>query len=53
MKKYKQDLKGFRCLTQSFHRAKGSFKNYVDKMRWVGGQKMPIFVHVKVEIGPR
>ena len=23
-----------------------SFKNYVDKMSWVGGQKMPIFVHV-------
>ena len=22
---------------------KGSFKNYVDKMRWTGGQKMPIF----------
>ena len=24
----------------------GSFKNYVDKMRWVGGQKMLLFVHV-------
>ena len=23
-----------------------SFKNYVDKMRWVGGLKMPIFVHI-------
>ena len=26
---------------------KGSFKNYVDKMRWVGGQKMAILVHVQ------
>ena len=27
---------------------KGSFKNYVDKLlRWVGGQKMPILVHVQ------
>ena len=25
----------------------GSFKNYVDKIRWVGGQKMPILVHVQ------
>ena len=25
---------------------RGSFKNYVDKMRWVGGQKMLLFVHV-------
>ena len=24
----------------------GSFKNYVDKMRWVGGQKMPLFVDI-------
>ena len=24
----------------------GPFKNYVDKMRWVGGQKMLLFVHV-------
>ena len=24
---------------------KGSFNNYVDKMRWVGGQKMLLFVH--------
>ena len=24
----------------------GSFKSYVDKMRWVGGQKMLLFVHV-------
>ena len=34
----------------------GSFKNYVDKTRCVGGQKMPVFVHVQgknvhVEIG--
>ena len=33
-----------------------SFKNYVDKMRGVGGQKMPILVHVQgtnvhVEVG--
>ena len=28
------------------HYYKGSFKNYVDKMRWVGGQKMLLFVHV-------
>ena len=25
----------------------GSFNNYVDKMRWVGGLKMPIFVNVQ------
>ena len=25
----------------------GSFENYVDKMRGVGGQKIPIFVHVE------
>ena len=30
-----------------------SFKNYVDKMRWVGGLKMPIFVHVFGEKCPR
>ena len=35
----------------------GSFKNYVDKVRGVDGQKMPIFVHflrlkiVHVEVG--
>ena len=34
----------------------GSFNNYVDKMRWVGGPKMSIFVHfqgkkVHVEVG--
>ena len=30
---------------------RGSFKNYVDKVRWVGGQKMPIlctFLHTTV-----
>ena len=32
---------------------KGSFKNYVDKMRWVGGQKMLLFVHVKGKKCPR
>ena len=36
--------------------AEGSFKNYVDKMRWVGGQKMLLFVefrvkNVQVEVG--
>ena len=43
------------CVSKYKHKFlyRGSFKNYVDKMRWVGGQKMPIFVHVKVEIGPR
>ena len=30
----------------------GSFKNYVDKMEWVGGQKMPIWVHVQGEKCP-
>ena len=29
-----------------FHTDKGSFKNYVDKIRRVGGQKMLLFVHV-------
>ena len=27
-------------------RAKGSFKQYVDKMKWVGGSKITIFLHV-------
>ena len=31
----------------------GSFKKYVDKMRCVGGLKMPIFVHVFGEKYPR
>ena len=31
----------------------GSFKNYVDKIRWVGGQKMLVFVHVKGKECPR
>ena len=31
----------------------GSFKTYVDKMRWVGGLKMPIFVHFLGEKCPR
>ena len=26
----------------------GLFKNYVDKMRWVGGHKILLFVHVEV-----
>ena len=26
---------------------RGSFKNYVNKMRWVGGQIVPVFVHVQ------
>ena len=25
----------------------GSFNNYVDKIRWVGGLKISIFVHVQ------
>ena len=28
----------------------GSFKNDMDKMRRVGGQKMPIVVHIQVEV---
>ena len=37
-------------------RLKGTFNDYVDKKRWVGGPKMPTFVHVwdknvQVEIG--
>ena len=31
----------------------GSFKNYVDKMRWVGGQKMLLFVQVQGKKCPR
>ena len=27
----------------------GSFENNVDKMRWVGGQEMPVFSHFWVE----
>ena len=27
---------------------KGSFKNFVDKVRWVGGQKILLFVHIEV-----
>ena len=26
---------------------KGSFNNYLDKMRWEGGQKLSVFVHVQ------
>ena len=28
---------------------KGSLHNYVDKMRWIGDPKIPIFVHVVIE----
>ena len=43
-------------VTQAEFLRKGSFKNYVDKKRWVGGPKMLIFVHnqgrkVHVEVG--
>ena len=31
----------------------GSFKNYVDKMRRLGGQKMPIIVHIQGKKYPR
>ena len=37
----------------SIHLHKGSFKNYVDKIRWVGGQIMPILVHVQCKKCPR
>ena len=30
----------------------GSFHNYVDKMRWVGGPKVSIFVYVQGEKCP-
>ena len=40
-------------LTFGFLHKKGLFKNYVDKMRWVGGQKMPILVHVQGNKCPR
>ena len=39
--------------SQYYKLFKGSFKNYVDKMRWVGGQKMPILVHVQGYKCPR
>ena len=32
---------------------KGSFINYEDKMRWVGGSKRPIFIQVQGEKCPR
>ena len=28
-------------------RSQGSFINYVDKIKWVGGQKMTLVVHVQ------
>jgi hypothetical protein len=34
-------------LVKFIYTEKGSFKNYVDKMRWVGGQKMLLFVHIE------
>ena len=43
--KAKYDSKETSCLFDT----RGSFKNYVDKMRWVGGQKMLLFVHVVFE----
>ena len=32
-----------RASVANLPRAVGSFKSYVNKMRWVGDQKMPIF----------
>ena len=32
---------------------KGSFKNYLDKMRWVVYRKMTNFVHVQIKKCPR
>ena len=40
-------------LIRPLHQAQGSFKNYVDKMRWVSGQKMPILVHGQGNKCPR
>ena len=34
-------------LTFGFLHKKGSFKNYLDKMRWLDGQKKYYFVHVQ------
>ena len=39
--------------SRTFFSPNGSFKNYVDKMRWVGGQKMAILVHVQGNKCPR
>ena len=33
-------------LISSHYEPARKYKNYVDKMRWVGGQKILIFVHV-------
>ena len=36
-------------VTQAEFLRNGSFNNYVDKKRWVGGPKMPMFVHNQSE----
>ena len=35
------------------HGAQEVVQNYVDKMRWVGCQRMPIFVHIQGKKCPR
>ena len=37
----------YSCILSGKSVKKGTFNNYVDNKRWVGGQKMPIFVHVQ------
>ena len=45
---FSQKTNGQICFVSFFTlHGKRSFKNYVDKMMWVGGQKMPILVHVQ------
>ena len=50
-------INGFSFDSCEMHGAKGSFDNYVDKMRLIGGPKMSIGAHsvknVHVEVGGR
>ena len=44
-----QPLLYFSSRFSGYFTCMGSFNNYVDKRRGVGGQKMPIYVHVQVK----
>ena len=42
------------CITDRFHISllyivQGAFNDYVDKIRWIGGQKMSIFTTLSVK----
>ena len=41
------DWLAYSCILSERSVKKGTFNNFVDNKRWVGGPKMPIFVHVQ------